>query len=294
MRVATTRVSGLASDAEVLDRVHRVLGPVEVEQELSTRPQLGRVLKLKTRSDEVSYVKWYKEASDFQREHDALTTYTPPLGGDAPRLIDHDSHLNMLLMSAVAGTPATTAGLDWDPVVHYKAGVLIRRLHESAPAVVSGQFARTCAARFEEAAHQVEDVIESHLLQEARILIARAMDIDSVALVPTHRDNHPRNWMVDAGGHVRLIDFADCEYDPWIVDVLLLEQDYWRSAPHLKVAFLSGYDREITPSDDALLRAHHAVTALRAIARAKHHTASKAQKLVAKDMFDRLLGVTLF
>jgi Ser/Thr protein kinase RdoA (MazF antagonist) len=294
MRVATTRQSGLASDAEVLDRVNRVLGPVEVAEDLSTRAHLGRVFKVKTRSDEYSYVKWYKEASDFQREFDALTTYTPSLGSDAPRLIDHDQHLHMLLISAVSGSPATEAGLDWDPLVHYKAGVLIRRLHESAPSVSSNQFARTCAARFEEAAGQVEDIIESHMLQEARIVIAKAMDLEHVALVPTHRDNHPRNWMVDPGGHVRLIDFADSEYDPWIVDVLLLEQDYWRSAPHLRGAFLSGYDREISTSDEVLLRAHHAVSAVRALAQSRHHSATKAQKVLAKDMFDRLLGVTLF
>jgi len=294
MRGATTRASGLASEAEVLDRVNRVLGPVEVAEDFSTRAHLGRVFKVKTRSDEYSYVKWYKEAADFQREYDALSTYTPSLGTDAPRLIDHDQHLHMLLISAVAGSPASEAGLDWDPVVHYKAGVLIRRLHESAPHVNSDQFARTCAARFEDAAAQIEDLVESHLLQEARILIAKAMDIEHVPLVPTHRDNHPRNWMVDPGGHVRLIDFADSEYDPWIVDVLLLEQDYWRSAPHLRVAFLSGYDRDISPSDEILLRAHHAVSAVRAMAQAKHHSASKGQKLLARDMFDRLLGVTLF
>jgi Ser/Thr protein kinase RdoA (MazF antagonist) len=294
VRVATRRASGIASEAEVLDRVNRVLGPVEVAEDQSTTPQTCRVLRVKTRSDEYSYVKWYLGATDFQREFDALTTYTPSLGSDAPRLIDHDEAHRMLLISEVAGSPATELSLDWDPLVHYRAGVLIRRLHESAPQVSSDQFARTCAARFEEAAAQISGVVAGHLVQEARLLIAHAMDIQSVPLVPTHRDNHPRNWMVDPGGHVRVIDFADAEYDPWVVDVLLLEQDYWRSAPHLKVAFLSGYDREIGGEDEVLLRAHHAVSAVRAIAQATAAGATKAQKLVAKDMFDRLVGNTLF
>jgi len=294
MRQSITRAAGMASDAEVLDRVHRVLGPVEVVEDLSSRPQSGRVLRLVTRSSEHSFVKWYKGAPDFQREYDALTSYTTSLGSDVPRLIAHDDVLRMLLISEVPGCPAVEGGLDLDPLVHFKAGVLIRRLHESGPTVVSDQFARACAARFEDAASQIEGLVESHLLSEARLVIARAMDLRSVPLVPTHRDNHPRNWMVDAGGHVRLIDFADAEYDPWIVDVLLLEQDYWRSDPNLRIAFLSGYDREISEDDEALLRAHHAVSAVQALAATKHASASKTDKARAKDMFDRLVGATLF
>lgn len=294
MRSAPPRRLGLASDAEVLDRVSRVLGPVDVVDDLSPRPHSGRVVKVITRSGENSIAKWYAETSDYQRELDALTSYTPALGSDAPKLIDHDDVLQMLLLSEVQGEPALTGEAAWDPVIHYRAGVLIRRLHESAPPVSSDQFARQCAARFEDAAAELDGLIESHLLSEARLLIARAMDIQGHPLVPTHRDNHPRNWMVDPGGHVRLIDFANAEYDPWIVDVLLLEQDYWRSDPSLKVAFLSGYDRTVSPEDEIMLRAHQAAASVSLVAATKGASASKAEKARARDMFDRLLGTTLF
>jgi hypothetical protein len=294
VRSAPPRRLGLASDAEVLDRVNRVLGPVEVLDDLSPRPSIGRVLRVSTRSGETSIAKWYASTPDYQRELDALTHYTPALGSDAPKLIDSDDAFQMLLLSEVQGEQASGSDAAWDPLVHYKAGVLIRRLHESAPPVNSDQFARQCAARFEEAASELDGVVESHLLSEARLLIAKAMDIEHHRLVPTHRDNHPRNWMVDPGGHVRLIDFANCEYDPWIVDVLLLEQDYWRSDPNLKVAFLSGYDREITADDETMLRAHHAVVAVRLLAASTGSGSTKAEKVRARDMFDRLLGATLF
>jgi len=294
MRAVASRAQGVASEAEILDCVHRVLGPVDVAEDLTSRPQAGRVLRVTTGLGEHSVVKWYLEATDFQREYDALRFYTPSLGTDAPKLIAHDDALHMLLISHVPGSPVVGTAAEWDPLVHYKAGALIRRLHESAPAVVSDQFARTCAARFEEAASSLENVLESSMLQEARLLIARAMDLESIPLVPTHRDNHPRNWMVDSGEHLRLIDFADCEYDPWVVDVLLLEQHYWRSNPELKIAFLGGYDRAMTDDDERLLRAHHAVAAARALADAQRSGASKADKAIAKDMFDRLVGATLF
>jgi hypothetical protein len=294
VRIAPVRRQGLASEAEVLDRVHRVLGPVDVAEDLTSRPLRGRVLRVVTRSDEYSIVKWYSDARDYQRELDALTSYTPALGSDAPKLIDSDDVFHLLLLSEVKGEPASTSAAAWDPVIHYRAGVLIRRLHESAPCVHTDQFARQCATRFEEAASRLEGSVDSGALVEARHLIANAMDLQGLSLVPTHRDNHPRNWMVDPGGHVRLIDFANSEYDPWIVDVLLLEQDYWRSDPNLRVAFLSGYDREITPEDETLLRAHHAVVAVRALVAANASGASKADKARAKDLFDRLVGATLF
>lgn len=294
MRDTVLGRAGLASDAEVLDRVNRVLGPVDVADDESLRPTAGKVLKVVTRSGDSSFVKWYRDQTDYQREWDALTHYTPALGSDAPRLIDNDEDLKMLLISELQGEPAAGTAKEWDPLVHFKAGALMRRLHESSQPVVSDQFARQCAARFEEAAGGLEGLVSSSLLSEARLLIARAMDLSSLPLVPTHRDNHPRNWMVDPGGHVRLIDFAMAEYDPWIVDVFLLEQDYWRTDPQLRVAFLSGYDREMTGDDLIMLKAHHAVSAVRSLASTAGSSATKADKLRARDMFDSLLGITLF
>jgi Ser/Thr protein kinase RdoA (MazF antagonist) len=216
------------------------------------------------------------------------------LGTDAPRLIAEDEALQMVLISRVPGEIATATQSHWDPLIHYRAGELVRRLHEASPPVVSDQFVRQSAQRFEDAASQLEGKVESSLLAEARLFIARAMDISPVALVPTHRENHPRHWVVDPGGHVRLIDFGMCEYDPWIVDVFALEQDYWRVDPQLRSAFLGGYDRDIEDDDIALLRAHHAVTALQALVSATATGATKTQKIRARDMFDRLIGHTLF
>ena len=294
MRLGTLRRPGLASEAEVLDRVHRVLGPVEILDDASVRPQVCRILKVETRSGEQSFVKWCATASDYQRECDALTLYTPALGTDAPRLIAEDEALQMVLISQVPGESALSSDSQWDPLIHYRAGVLIRRLHEAAPPVVSDQFVRQATQRFEQAASRLEGKVDSSLLAEARLKVAGAMDVPQVSLVPTHQENHPRHWVIDPGGHVRLIDFGMCEYDPWIVDVFPLEQDYWRVDPQLHIAFLEGYDREITANDLALLRAHHAVTALQGLVSASMPGATKGHKLRARDMFDRLIGHTLF
>ncbi len=294
MRATTMRRPGLSSDAEVLDRVHRVLGPVEVVEDFSPRPKFGRVVRVATRSGDPCFVKWYRERVDYHREYQALATYTPALGLNAPRLIDNDDELQMVLISEVPGEPASRSELAWDPLVHYRAGALIRSLHESAQPVVSDQFSRQCADRFEQAASKLEGIVPSPMLAQARLMIARAMDARHVTLVPAHRDNHPGNWMVDQGGNVRLIDFGSCEYDPWVVDTFVLDHDYWRTDPKLRVAFLGGYDREMKDEDEALLRAHHAVSAVQGLALAYSPGSTKADKRRAWDMLDRLLGTTLF
>ena len=294
MRLASGQRSGLASEAEVLDRVNRVLGPVEIVDDASVRPHFCRILCVETRSGEHSFVKWYASVSDYQRECDALTLYTPALGTDAPRLIAHDEALRMVLISRVPGESAVLSEAQWDPLVHYRAGILVRRLHESAAPVVSDQFGRQSARRFENAASALGEVLEGSLVAQARLFIARAMDVEAVTLVPTHRENHPRHWVIDPGGHARIIDFGMCEYDPWVVDAFALENEYWRVDPQLRIAFLEGYGRDISEEDEALLRAHHAVRALEGIVEAQKPGATKLSKRKAHDVLDRLVGNTLF
>ena len=122
MRDAVLGRAGLASDAEVLNRVNRVLGPVDVTDDESVRPTAGKVLKVVTRSGDSSFVKWYRDQTDYQREWNALTHYTPALGSDAPRLIDNDEGLKMLLISELQGKAAAGTAKEWDPLVHSKAG----------------------------------------------------------------------------------------------------------------------------------------------------------------------------
>lgn len=200
----------------------------------------------------------------------------------------------MLLISELQGEPAAGTANEWDPLVHFKAGALIRRLHESSQPVCPISLHDSVLRALKRPPGGLEGLVSSSLLSEARLLIARAMGLSSRPLVPTDRDNHPRNWMVDPGGHVRLIDFAMAEYDSWIVDVFLLEQDYWRTESELRVAFLTGYDREMTEEDLIMLKAHHAVSAVRSLASAAGSSATKADKIKSRDMLDSLLGRTLF
>jgi len=173
VRAASLRRPGLASEAEVLDRVHRVLGPIEIVEDVSVRPKACRIVRLETRSGEHSFVNGTPKRRTISVSAMPSRSTPPALGSDAPRLIDDDEALQMVLISHVPGEIATTSDAHWDPLVHYRAGALLRRLHESSPPVISDQFARQSAGRFEAAAGKLEGKVPSSSLTEARLECCR-------------------------------------------------------------------------------------------------------------------------
>ena len=139
----------LASDAEVLDRVHRTLGPVDVVAEHDGALKASRVLQVVTRGEERAVVKWHRDALPHRREDTALQHHTPALSGDAPRLVLSDPALRLVVVSHVLGEQAAGTELEHDETVHARAGELLRRLHDSAPPVRHDRFGPIIAADFE-------------------------------------------------------------------------------------------------------------------------------------------------
>ena len=131
-------------------------------------------------------------------------------------------------------------------------------------------------------------------VEEVRSHVDRVLDLPPVTLVPAHRDNHPRNWILDSGQKVKLHNFATSEYDPWVVDVFPLSQEYWRADSQLKLAFLSGYDRQLDAQDLTILKAYHAVMAVSAIAASGRSSGTRLERIRSQDLIDSLLGITLF
>tara|TARA_B100000902_G_scaffold391031_1_gene441008 strand:+ start:177 stop:779 length:603 start_codon:yes stop_codon:yes gene_type:complete len=200
----------------------------------------------------------------------------------------------MLLITELRGETVAGGEAEWDPVVHYKAGEIVRRMHEASQAVTSDQFAHHCVSSFEMNASKLEAYVSAAAVEEARSYVDRVLDLPPVALVPAHRDNHPRNWVIDSGQKVKLHNFATTEYDPWVVDVFPLSQDYWRADSQLKLAFLSGYERQLDDEDLIILKAHHAVMAVSAIASSGSSLGTKLERIKSQDLIDSLLGITLF
>lgn len=293
--------SRLASDAEVLDRVHRTLGPVEVVTEHWGAHRLSRVLHVVTRGGEQAVVKWHRDAAPHEREADALQRYAVALGGDAPRIVLADPALRLLTLSRLLGEPAARTAHELDPDIHTRAGDLLRRLHDAEPPRRHDRFGANTAAEFERWSTAADALFaddpraealadERHL---ARQHVAAALDIGVFDHVPAHRRLTPRHWIIDPGGHVRFIDFAGLQFEPRVVDLLWLEYGQWRDAPWLRAAFLHGYGRTPTEKDELVLRAVAATRGLELLVRGESR-GHAAERALGRSMLDRLLGATLF
>jgi hypothetical protein len=302
----TRPAARIASDAEVLDRVHRTLGPVDVVVEHWGRHKTSRVLHVVTRGGEQVVVKWHRDDAPYRRESESLQQYAVALGGDAPRIVTLDDGLRLLVLSRLLGEPAAGTPHESDPDIHYRLGELVRKLHDAEPPRRHDRFGRLIAAEFERWSLEAERVFgvgddpaderawrladERHL---ARQYVAAALDLGVFDHVPAHRALRPEHWIIDPGGHVRLIDFSQAEHEPRIVDLLWLEYGPWRDAPWLRAAFLHGYGRTPTDRDTAALNAVAATRGLELLVRGTR-TRNAAEKRLGRAMLDRLLGATLF
>jgi len=296
----------LASDAEVLDRVHRTLGPVDVVGEHWGADRASRVLHVMTRGGEQAVVKWYRDAAPHHREATALQQYAVALGGDAPRVVLSEPSLRLIVLSRLLGEAAAGTAHERDGDIHQRAGDLLRRLHEAEPPRRHALFAPAIAAEFERWSVAAErlwgdgsdpaDARGQRLADErsrARECIAAAMDLGEFDHVPTHGRFEPRHWVIDPGGRVRLIDFSSVQFEPRITDLLWLEYGPWRDEPWLRAAFLHGYGRIPTERDDLALRAMAATRGLELLVRG-HARGHAPERALGRGMLDRLLGATLF
>ncbi|MDO9590351.1 MAG: aminoglycoside phosphotransferase family protein [Microcella sp.] len=296
----------LASDAEVLDRVHRTLGPVEVVDEHWGADRSSRVLHVMTRGGEQAVVKWHRDAGPHQRESTALQQYAIALGSDAPRLVLSDAALRLTVLSRLLGEAAVGTRHERDGDIHHRAGDLLRRLHDAEPPRRHALFGPSIAAEFERWSVAAErlwgdgsdpgDARGQRLADErarARECIVAAMDLGEFDHVPVHGRFEPRHWIIDPGGRVRLIDFSTVRFEPRVTDLLWLEYGPWRDEPWLRAAFLHGYGRIPTDRDDLALRAMAATRGLELLVRG-HGRGHTAERALGRGMLDRLLGATLF
>lgn len=84
---------------------------------------------MENRSGEHCPAKWSAQASDCESERDALPRYTPALGTDAPRFIPNDDALLMFLIRRVPDESAALRDAQWNSLVHYWSGILVRHFH---------------------------------------------------------------------------------------------------------------------------------------------------------------------
>ena len=176
----------------------------------------------------------------IDRELDAHEGFTAvwERSGAAARLLHADRAEKVAMLSYLPGTLAYRQPAATDPLVHRRAGELLRLFHGQA----SRRGGRDAECRDTERArawldaeHRIPADIEARLREELD-----ALDPGDPPLVPTHGDWQPRNWLTD-GDEVRVIDFGRFAFRAAATDLARLTAQEWRESPACEEAFLDGY-----------------------------------------------------
>jgi Ser/Thr protein kinase RdoA (MazF antagonist) len=202
--------------------------------------------------------RWFaKRVSDSQCwrfEVRAYRRWVPALGDLAPtlRAVDRDSHL--LLLGAVPGVSPPAA----DMAAHRQAGALLRRLHEVKPGRVQRPGdQRNANGPLHALLKDVPGLLSEEQEQFARHHVRQLESLPPALMVPCHGDYTAHNWLVDASGTLRVIDFGNARWQTPALEFARLYFGPWWYRPDLAGAFFEGYGRR--PDDRELEFVRHRV-----------------------------------
>jgi hypothetical protein len=294
VRSANAATVDVASAAEVLDWVQRVVGPIEHTDTVGLGRDGASIIRAHLRNEHTVVVKWCQELGTFHRLVETLSLHTPALGAFAPKLVDASETFRAVIMTDLPGQIVEGTPEAWDPVIHFRVGELIRLLHESGPTITNTHLAAQWAAELDGAAKRAEPYLDPSALAFARHEAMNLLDVGTLSLVPAHRSNHPAHWLYDSVRGLALVGFSKSEYDPWIVDAVRLSRDYWGYSPELEKAFFAGYDRAPDDTDRLILRVRSITDALAWWASVHETRVSQQVKKQAAKRIDQLFGQTLF
>jgi Ser/Thr protein kinase RdoA (MazF antagonist) len=261
---------------ELLDVVDRLVGPAQPVADHSWPSTSAQVWRIRTHDGQELIAKHNTDNVCFQREHHALAHWAPALRGGAPRLVAAHSDAQILVLTALPGVPLQQ--LRPDPVterrVYQRAGRLLHLLHEAEPAAPLPDFVGTRTA-------YIQGLLSSGgylLTKEERSLTELALrhmaQLPIMDGYPSHLDCTPRNLLADkATGAVHLIDFETSRLEIKGRDFNRMASRVFPTRPDLKEAFFTGYGRQPTNDEKAVMAICGAVDAASALiwARSNNH-----------------------
>jgi hypothetical protein len=160
--------------------------------------------------------------------------------GRAPQLVDADDDAKLLLTRYLPGELVQGSDHEHRPETYRQAGQLLAQLHGQC-SVEDDEF----EAREKEKArlwldkpHRIAPEVAARLRE-----IVESWPTPTCALVPTHGDWQPRNWVVHEET-VGVIDFGRADLRPSFTDFARLAAQQFRTDPALEAAFLEGYGRD--------------------------------------------------
>lgn len=254
----------------VKEYAEQILGPCDVEQDLSWDHGLSVVLRLRDVAGGTWFVKRHADRDRHSAEVLAYRQWVPALRANAPRLRAVNDSLATIILTAVPGKPAPWPGTDAQALsetaraaelaLHRQAGRLLFRFHQAQPPVRWESFGATKLAEFDALAPPATALLGKRELALARAEVEALTALPCPDRVPCHRDYTPRNWVV-SDGVPHVVDFELARLDAALADLSRLHLGIWRTRPDLQEAFLTGYGRQLSSTDQAILRGCAVLTA---------------------------------
>ncbi|KNE83325.1 aminoglycoside phosphotransferase family protein [Streptomyces xinghaiensis] len=223
----------------------------------------SRVWRLRADHGEV-FVKLYPSIEKYEREVQGCEHATRALAADeAPRLLASDPDRPAVVLSALSGHVVRGLPLKQaeERHVHRLAGDLLRRWHATSESISGREHQRIMAsvtAQAGEASVILERLGDQLSPAEQDLVHDAAHDLPDLArtlpLAYRHGDYSPRNWLWDqAAGHHSLIDFEESAPGLAVEDLVWLCGAAWPTRPDLRDAFLTGYGRLLSSTEQRAL-----------------------------------------
>ncbi|MGA8787316.1 MAG: aminoglycoside phosphotransferase family protein [Paenarthrobacter sp.] len=222
------------------------LGDFTVMQDHSWPLQDTTVLQVAAPDGQEYIVKASTTSHHIRREIAAYSRGLPGLHGRVPTLKHASPEAGLLVTGYLPGTLVAGTSSESDPRTYREAGVLLSRMH--LPAGTSRSYSSALAARTGSLIQRAHGLLprETHSrLQEA----LDSLEPGPAALVTTHGDYQPRNWL-DDDGLIKVIDFGRAELRPWVHDLVRLSHQQLLAQPMLAAAFHEGLGRVVTTEEE--------------------------------------------
>jgi hypothetical protein len=258
---------------------------------------MSSVLRIQDASGTIWFLKHHGDSARYRAELTAYHKWVPALQDAAPWLRAFDDSLEAMILSAAPGEGASWpasegSGSAADQLaeqgVQHEAGKILRRLHETQPALAWPDFAAVKLEEFDRLRPAAAALLRPSELDLARAQIAALADIPAPVRVPCHHDYTPRNWLVQNGA-LYVIDFEWSGLDARVADFARLHLGVWASRPDLKEAFLSGYGWALSLTDREILHGCAVLTAVWLLVKA-HETRQPSFEDASRISLLRIIG----
>ena len=250
------------------------------------------VWELQPMGSERLFLKRSGSSAHFRRARHANEHWIPQLDGERfhfPTRVGTNEELLAFVATALDGPVVETMDLKSADVTFlmHEAGALARAIHALPveEAVDPVAYMGHKVSRY----LQPSEHVDPRDIDWVLALVDEGRAFDGCAMVGTHGDWSPRNWLrLDNEGLPALgaIDWERARVDVWLEDMQRMTHDHWYRFPWLREAFFDGYGRRPTEPEARQLKMLTLVASLAAIPYACKHEDEGFAKL-SRQMFER-------